>query len=1279
MHCWRTKLQRIFWIVLLCPLFVHADPVSVAQADRQPGLRIALRRESFDPLHPGFATTERARARLSASRYCILQTNQPLNPGLREALRLRGAVPVRTISSQCVIVRADQPVVLRNLPGVRWAGPLMARDRICPKLSQAAQAVPGEIRIIAVTFVDAPVVGQSIAALGGRQIEVAGRYVRAVVPADVVEQIGGIAELEWVESDPDYRAMNDVIRGTVHVNDVHNALGMTGTGQTVAVADTGLDTGVDNPGVNGDLHLDFDNRTTFFNYHGSSPNDFNGHGTHVTGTLAGNGANTFQYRGMAPDASIVFQGLGDDAGTTSIFLPANLSTLFDDAKNNNAWIHNNSWGAGGNYTYSIRSQQVDSYMWSNPNFLVVFAAGNDGSGAGTVTTPGTAKNCITVGASENLRPEKGSLADNPDQLASFSSRGLTADGRIKPDLVVPGTWVLSTLSSLAPGGFGWGSFDAHYAYNGGTSMATPAVSGMAALVRQAYVDSVQITPSAALIKATLINGTENLDDAAGTGPIPNADEGWGRANLKQALIPDAPTVIRFRDNTTGLNQGEQISYPVQVVDTSVPLRFTLVWTDFASTLAASANLVNDINMVVTDPNGNQLNGNDFSAPFDDTTDAINNVEGVFVTNPVLGVYTITLSAPTVPQGPQPFALVFSGGFAEENQFVDTTVAEFNLAASATNIEILDADGAGSGDIRAGTVTTLPATVLAASSEIPPNSLKEKIYDADLTTLWASAGADPPADQFITIELGSAQPFDRVALHPGSMDWSSLTGNGNPTFIPTGFRIETSPDNANWTIQVTKTGFVAPGQKWSTFSFPKTSAQYVRIYATEMTWYDGNQNNVQDPVGEEYHAGVAEVEIYQAGTGSATETSGNFSSSFEGALATDGDTSTLWGSAGANPMVTEHITVDLGGIQDISSVRVNTGDNDFSGVTGNGAETFAPIDFNIRVSDDSVAWTTVKTVIGFVPPKSTWYEFQFTPTTGRYVQIQATNMTFGDGNGDSIPDPGENYHITFGEIQVKDFADQGTAASSNHIDPQFGDPGKATDAGTTTLWASVGVSPLVNESLTLDMGHMNPIYGVRLHSGPLNFSGSTIGGEATFTPIDFEIQTSNNGVAWSTVQTVTGNVQPPNTWRAWRIPNSNTRYVRIVATQLAQWDDNGNGQVDPEDLFFMSLAEVEILRNNNEGELISRVFDTGQTSTWDTITWDATGVEGSGTIVQTRSGNAPDLSAEPWAPVDGSAFLDPNQTNLIASPAGRYIQYRIRLISKSTRTTPTVHSVTIARQ
>ncbi|MGQ9699003.1 MAG: S8 family serine peptidase, partial [Armatimonadota bacterium] len=318
---------------------------------------------------------------------------------------------------------------------------------------------------------------------------------------------------------------------------------------------------------------------------------------------------------------------------------------------------------------------------------------------GSVQSPSTAKNCISVGASESNRPEwrlPGSdslglfgfsantwqvvgffadpiasdhISDNPNGLAAVSSRGPTLDGRIKPDIVAPGTSIISNRSPLAPDAkYIFGVYNANYAYETGTSMSAPYVSGAALLVREFLLKQRGIpNPSAALIKAMLINTAQDLypgqygeggDAQEIDSPRPNFQEGWGRVNLAAALLPTPPAVLEFRDVTQGLSTGQTWELPITVTDSSIPLRVTLAWSDYPAALQAAKQLVNDLDLSVTAPDGKVYPGNGGA-------DRLNNVEGVDISNPAKGSYRITVTGANVPQGPQAFALVVSGAVSVE--------------------------------------------------------------------------------------------------------------------------------------------------------------------------------------------------------------------------------------------------------------------------------------------------------------------------------------------------------------------------------------------------------------------------------------------------------------------------------------------------------------------------------------------------------------------------------------------------------------------------------------
>jgi hypothetical protein len=360
---------------------------------------------------------------------------------------------------------------------------------------------------------------------------------------------------------------------------------------------------------------------------------------------------------------------------------------------------------------------VDEFMWEHRDMLILFSAGNEGTDSDSdgetdldsLGAPGTAKNCLTVGASENYRSVGGLqlpygtawpsdfptdpinsdlVSNNSNGMVAFSSRGYTDDNRIKPDVIAPGTNVLSTRSSQASGTL-WGAYNSYYVFSGGTSMSTPLVAGSAALVRQYYIEKENHTsPQGVLLKATLINGALDIIGQYGeSGPIPNENEGWGRVNLTESIYPTSPRSMVYEDVTsgfTGSGQFHTYNYPVAPGE---PLKITLAWTDYPGT-PTSGGLVNDLNLNVTAPDGTTYYyGNNFNNGWSDEShvfDDENNVENVYIQSPQAGSYTVTVIADNIAElGSQPdqdYALVISGNF----QFADDVGVE-SLAVNSTHV------------------------------------------------------------------------------------------------------------------------------------------------------------------------------------------------------------------------------------------------------------------------------------------------------------------------------------------------------------------------------------------------------------------------------------------------------------------------------------------------------------------------------------------------------------------------------------------------------------------
>ena len=117
------------------------------------------------------------------------------------------------------------------------------------------------------------------------------------------------------------------------------------------------------------------------------------------------------------------------------------------------------------------------------------SAGNAGPGSQTIGTPAVAKNVIATGAAQNNRFDFFIYADGQEAMADFSSRGPCEDGRIKPDITAPGTWIASLRSALANDENAWSPISDNYLYQGGTSQAGPHVSGGAAVFVQYYKEN----------------------------------------------------------------------------------------------------------------------------------------------------------------------------------------------------------------------------------------------------------------------------------------------------------------------------------------------------------------------------------------------------------------------------------------------------------------------------------------------------------------------------------------------------------------------------------------------------------------------------------------------------------------------------------------------------------------------------------------------------------------------------------------------------------------------
>lgn len=457
--------------------------------------------------------------------------------------------------------------------------------------------------------------------------------------------------------------------------------GYSGQGQTVAVADTGLDVGTTE-----DIHSDFQDSILNGHVYGIGAKNWSdpmGHGTHVAGSVAGRGVYlNGELRGGAFSSKLVPQGMWSPI-LENLTVPPKLGQMFQASYADGARIHTNSWGSPRNLgVYDAMAQQVDEFMWANPDFLILFAAGNSGVDenkdgkvdSGSISSPATAKNTLSVGASENknsvggiqkdLKELKGGawsaeplgsskISDNENGIAVFSSRGPTKDGRRKPEIVAPGTNILSARSHEKGASPMWGAYNADYTYAGGTSMATPLTAGAASVTRQVLSEKFKVAnPSAALVKAMLLHtafdmfpGQYGMDlFVQELKKRPDSDQGYGRVDMKKlADLSNQTQVIE-----SAVAQAEVFEQTVVVKDGT--LLVNLVYTDAPGTPSAGATLVNDLDLRVVSQSGQVFQ----------KSDSINNNEIVELNGLQAGTYKVQVLGVKVPmgkEGKQPFALV----------------------------------------------------------------------------------------------------------------------------------------------------------------------------------------------------------------------------------------------------------------------------------------------------------------------------------------------------------------------------------------------------------------------------------------------------------------------------------------------------------------------------------------------------------------------------------------------------------------------------------------------
>jgi len=541
---------------------------------------------------------------------------------------------------------------------------------------------------------------------------------------EFVKRISFLSEVEGIEVYHEILYNNDAARW-VHQDFIPEFYplyenNLYGQGQIGAISDSGFDYDMcffydpiyKRPPVDikepwGDIKPNYDARKVILYYamdanecgeEGSPGADYvdNDHGTHTACSFAGNnyeqnctsGSGIFG-DGIALCSKLILQ----DLGPTLNFINNGCGTIYDLlllSYKDGARVSTNSWGYGcygcpcaGNF-YNPDARDVDRFIWEHKDMAVFFSAGNSASSCpdSTVCSPGTAKNCITVGSSQHDLQAV--------NILQSSSRGWTYDMRLKPDLIAQGKDVISANNDG----------DIH-SYNcsviemSGTSMACPVAAGYGILTRQYYYDGYYPTgspnpsngfnPSAALLKATMINSAVDMTGVPSSPP--NIIEGWGRLKLNESLFfpADSKKLIVFDENE-GLATGWAKCYYIDNYESNNSLKITLAWSDYPAALYANPALVNDLMLEVTDPSGtntyhqtldpyfNIIQTNNPSLPQDNR----NNVEQLTIDFPTNGIWKIKVKGINIPFPLQPYAIVATGSI----NMIEQPAPPVNINATA---------------------------------------------------------------------------------------------------------------------------------------------------------------------------------------------------------------------------------------------------------------------------------------------------------------------------------------------------------------------------------------------------------------------------------------------------------------------------------------------------------------------------------------------------------------------------------------------------------------------
>ena len=624
-------------------------------------------------------------------------------------------------------------------------------------------------------FVSADYVIQQLAE---RQISVQQQYrgannIDLAIPDNCLEDLANLPFVKWVELIVAPSVKDDTRGRSLHRSsnlDTQTSAGRNYTGLNIGVLCR--DDGIVGP------HIDFQGRMDNSGASGTGQT----HGDGVSGIMAGAGNLNPSNRGMAAGSLLYV------VNYQANFLDSETVSLINSG---DVVITNSSYSNGCNDGYTTITQTVDTQAKTLPNLQHTFSAGNS-NGSNCGYGAGGQWGNITGGHKQGKNVIATANVFFDGSLVNSSSRGPAHDGRIKPDIAANGQNQISTSENNS------------YQSFGGTSGAAPGIAGVAAQLYQAYSEANgNVLPPAALIKATLLN---TANDAGNVGP--DYKFGWGIVNGLRA----AKLIEDNRFLSAQVSQGASNNHTINVPAGTKQVRFMVYWSDTPASPGANPALVNDLDLLVTNPASTVFepyildptpNAVTLNLPATNGPDHLNNMEQVLINNPAAGNYNINIAGFNVPVGPQEYFVVYE--VISDNitvtypnageSFVPGETESIHWDAVAVNTTsnfVLEYSTNNGGSWNA--IATVPNTTTNYGWTVP-----NSVTGSALIRVSNGASQDVSDENFAIAPLVSNVQANQVCPDEATFSWNAVAGAESYDFYMLGPKymevVGTSPTNS----------------------------------------------------------------------------------------------------------------------------------------------------------------------------------------------------------------------------------------------------------------------------------------------------------------------------------------------------------------------------------------------------------------------------------------------------------------------------------------------------